>query len=446
MSEKKNGVKHEVLNAKQHEREAEIVAQAGRYGAVTIATNMAGRGTDIVLGGNADFMTERDLLKLGFEEDVINKAVSPLDYDDEHILECREKYQERLAEHKLVTDVEAEKVKAAGGLHIIGTERHESRRIDNQLRGRAGRQGDNGSSQFFISFEDDLMRLFVSERAKAVVDKLGIDDDMPIEAKMLSRAIEGAQKKVEVKNFGIRKHVLQYDNIMNQQRSIIYAERAKVLHGEDVKEHVLDMLNKTVDDAISNYTSQSDFAEEWNLHALEETLHPLFLPMGALTYEDIESLTKEKLREDITAVALKKYEDKEEEVGIDRMRELERFVLLKIVDRMWMEHIDAMDQLKQGVSLRGVGQEDPVRAYQMEGFDMFDEMIKGIQVDTVRYVLNVSLETNTSRTNKVRITSESSKPQAKAVSVRREKKVGRNEPCPCGSGKKYKKCHGINKE
>ncbi len=443
---KRNGVKHEVLNAKQHEREAEIVAQAGRYGAVTIATNMAGRGTDIVLGGNADFMTERDLLKLGFEEDVINKAVSPLDYDDEHILECRVKYQERLAEHKLVTDVESEKVKEAGGLHIIGTERHESRRIDNQLRGRAGRQGDSGSSQFFISFEDDLMRLFVNDRAKGVVDKLGIDDDMPIEAKMLSRAIEGAQKKVEVKNFGIRKHVLQYDNIMNQQRSIIYAERAKVLHGEDVKEHVIDMLNQTVEEAIENYTSMSDYAEEWDLHALEETLHPLFLPTGTLIYPDIQSLTKDKLKEDILAIGLKKYADKEEEVGTERMRDLERFVLLKIVDGMWMDHIDAMDQLKQGVSLRGIGQEDPVRAYQMEGFDMFDEMIKQIQTDTVKYVLNVSVETNTERKNKVRITSESSEPQAKPASVRREQKIGRNEPCPCGSGKKYKKCHGLVKE
>lgn len=443
---KKSGVKHEVLNAKQHEREADIVAQAGRYNAVTIATNMAGRGTDIVLGGNSDYMTKRDLLKLGYEDDIINKATSPLDYSDESILECREKYNELLAEHKTVTDVEAEKVKEAGGLHIIGTERHESRRIDNQLRGRSGRQGDNGSSQFFISFEDDLMRMFVSERAKSVVEKLGLSDDIPIEAKMISKAIENAQKKVEVKNFGIRKHVLQYDNIMNQQRSIIYAERTKVLHGEDVKDHIIDMLNKIIDESISMYTSSSEYAEEWDLHGLEEHLHQVFLPAGSLTYTDIEKLTREKLREDIMAFAIEKHENKEKEVGTERMRELERFILLKVVDRMWMDHIDAMDQLKQGVSLRGIGQEDPVRAYQMEGFEMFEQLIKEIQMETVKYVLNVSLETNTTRKNNIRITNESNKPQQKAASVRKEKKIGRNEMCPCGSGKKYKKCCGIDAE
>ncbi|MCH4889275.1 preprotein translocase subunit SecA [Acidaminobacter sp. JC074] len=442
---KRQGIKHEVLNAKQHEREADIVAQAGRFGAVTIATNMAGRGTDIVLGGNADYMSQRDLGKMGYEIDVINKAISPLDYDDELILECREKYKIALAAHKEVTDEEAERVKNAGGLHIIGTERHESRRIDNQLRGRSGRQGDEGSSQFFISFEDDLMRLFVSDRAKDTVARLGISDDMPIEAKMLTRAIEGAQKKVEVKNFGIRKHVLQYDDVMNKQRSIIYAERAKVLHGEDVKEHILDMLEKRIDDAIDMHCSGNDYPEEWDLKALEEYLHQVFLPMNSLVYPDIQSLTKEKLKEDIHKIALDKYEAKEKEVTPDRMRDFERFILLKIVDRAWMDHIDAMDQLKQGVSMRGIGQEDPVRAYQMEGFDMFDEMIRDIQMDTVKYVLNVTIETKTTRENKIRITSESNKaaPVNKTV-VRKQKKVGRNEPCPCGSGKKYKKCCGIN--
>ena len=441
---KRQGIKHEVLNAKQHEREADIVAQAGRFGAVTIATNMAGRGTDIVLGGNSDYMSQRDLLKMGYEIEVINKAISPLDYDDELIIECREKYNTFLAAHKEVTDEEATRVKNAGGLHIIGTERHESRRIDNQLRGRSGRQGDEGSSQFFISFEDDLMRLFVSDRAKDTVAKLGISDDMPIEAKMLSRAIEGAQKKVEVKNFGIRKHVLQYDDVMNKQRSIIYAERAKVLHGEDVKEHILDMLDKITEGAIDMHCSGNDYPEEWDLKSLEEYLHQVFLPLDSLEYPDIQSLTKEQLKSDIQKIALDKYEAKEKEVTSERMRDFERFILLKIVDRSWMDHIDAMDQLKQGVSLRGIGQEDPVRAYQMEGFDMFDEMIRAIQMDTVKYVLNVNIETKTTRENKIRITSESNKAAPVNKTVRKQKKVGRNEPCPCGSGKKYKKCCGLN--
>lgn len=441
---KRQGIKHEVLNAKQHEREADIVAQAGRYQAVTIATNMAGRGTDIVLGGNADYMAQKDLAKMGYEEEVINKAISPLEYDDELVIECREKYQTALAAHKVVTDEEARRVKEAGGLHIIGTERHESRRIDNQLRGRSGRQGDVGSSQFFISFEDDLMRLFVSDRAKGVVERLGISDDMPIEAKMLSRAIENAQKKVEVKNFGIRKHVLQYDDVMNKQRSIIYAERGKVLHGEDIKEHILDMLEKVVDDAIDMHCSSADYPEEWDLKSLEEYLHQVFLPVGSLTYDDIESLTLEKLKSDIHSIGLERYEAKEKEVTSERMRDFERFILLKIVDRSWMDHIDAMDQLKQGVSLRGIGQEDPVRAYQMEGFDMFDEMIRAIRNDTVKYVLNVNIETKTTRENKIKITSQSNKSAPVSKTVRKQKKVGRNEPCPCGSGKKYKKCCGLN--
>lgn len=439
---KKNGIKHNVLNAKHHDKESEIVAQAGRYNAVTIATNMAGRGTDIVLGGNADFMTQKDLMKLGYEEEIINKAISPLDYDDELILECREKYNEILAEHKKVTDEEARKVKEAGGLHIIGTERHESRRIDNQLRGRSGRQGDAGSSQFFISFEDDLMRLFISERAKSVVQRLGVSDDMPIEAKMLSRAVEGAQKKVEVKNFGTRKHVLQYDNVMNQQRSIIYAERAKVLHGENIKDHIVDMLEKVIEDALAVYTNVNDFPEDWDLKGLEENLHQIYLPQGALNYPDIENLTIDKLKQDLLDLAMKRYAAKEKEVTAEKMRELERFILLKVVDRSWMDHIDAMDQLKQGVSMRGVGQEDPVRAYQMEGFDMFDELIKGIRVDTVKYVLNVSDNTSAKRENNIRITNASNKPvqQQQVATVRKTAKIGRNELCPCGSGKKYKKC------
>ena len=437
---KKSGIKHEVLNAKHHDKESEIVAQAGRFNAVTIATNMAGRGTDIVLGGNPDFMAQKDLAKAGYLEDVIYKAISPLEYDDEEIMACRAAYKEALALHKIDTEEDARKVKEAGGLHIIGTERHEARRIDNQLRGRSGRQGDMGSSQFFISFEDDLMRLFISDRAKSVVERLGVSDDTPIEAKMLSRAVEGAQKKVEVKNFGIRKHVLQYDNVMNQQRSIIYAERAKVLHGENIKEHVLDMLESIVDNAISMYVSASEFPEEWDLKGLEELMHQIFLPEGALSYEKVEDLTLDQLKKDLMNHAMTRYEEKEKEVTPERMRELERFILLKVVDRSWMDHIDAMDQLKQGVSLRGIGQEDPVRAYQMEGFDMFDEMIKGVQAETVKYIFNVSVETKAERENKIKITSQSQGDQTKKPEVRKVKKVGRNELCPCGSGLKYKKC------
>ncbi|MBN2795231.1 MAG: preprotein translocase subunit SecA [Clostridia bacterium] len=444
---KKNGIKHNVLNAKHHDKESEIVAQAGRYNAVTIATNMAGRGTDIVLGGNADFMAQKDMLKMGYEEDIINKAISPLDYDDELIMACRYAYKAALAEHKLITDEETRQVKEAGGLHIIGTERHESRRIDNQLRGRSGRQGDVGSSQFFISFEDDLMRLFISERAKMMVGKLGVSDDMPIEANMLSKAVESAQKKVEVKNFGTRKHVLQYDNVMNQQRSIIYAERAKVLHGENIKEHIISMLEKVVEDAISTYCSSNEFPEEWDLKSLEELLHQSFLPQGSLTYDNIQSLTLEKLHEDIMSIAMARYEQKEKEVTTEKMRELERFILLKVVDRSWMDHIDAMEQLKQGVSLRGIGQEDPVRAYQMEGFDMFDEMIRTLQFDTVKYILNVSSDTSAKRENKIKITSTTNQPvEKKAATVRKTQKVGRNELCPCGSGLKYKKCCGLKEE
>jgi len=442
---KRSGIKHEVLNAKHHDKESEIVAQAGRYNAVTIATNMAGRGTDIVLGGNPDFMAQKDMAKKGYSDEIVYKAMSPLEYDDEEILACRQAYNEAYEAHKVLTDEDARKVKEAGGLHIIGTERHESRRIDNQLRGRSGRQGDVGSSQFFISLEDDLMRLFISERAKGVVERLGVNDEMPIEAKMLSRAVEGAQKKVEVKNFGIRKHVLQYDNVMNQQRTVVYGEREKVLHGEDIKEHIIDMMETIVDEAVQTYCSD-EYPEEWDLKGLGEFLHQIFLPSDALHYEDIQGLTVEQLREDLLGYANQRYQTKEEEVGQERMRELERFLLLKIVDRSWMDHIDAMDQLKQGVSLRGIGQEDPVRAYQMEGYDMFDEMIHGVRVETVKNVLNVSTQTSSERKETVKITNASQGKQAKKPVVRKVVKVGRNEVCPCGSGLKYKKCCGLNEK
>lgn len=444
---KRQGIKHEVLNAKQHEREAEIVAQAGRLGAVTIATNMAGRGTDIVLGGNPDFMAKHELTKKGYTEEQIYTVVSPLESDDPEILEGRKLYDKYFTEFKAVTDEEAAKVKEAGGLHIIGTERHESRRIDNQLRGRSGRQGDPGSSQFYISFDDDLMRLFSSDRVKDMVEKLGMEDDMPLEAGILTKSIEGAQKKVEGRNFGIRKHVLQYDDVMNRQREIIYSERGKVLHGDNIKEDVENMLEKLIEESIANHTSNSEYGEEWDLEGLTDHLHQIYLPKDAYHCDDVESLTREQLKADLLKIGRDIYAQKEEEFTPERFREVERYVLLKVVDSKWIDHIDAMDQLKQGIGLRAVGQEDPVRAYQNEGFDMFGEMIDSIQEDTVRYLFGATLQTNTERRQQAVITgssSASSEAAPKKPETRKEPKVGRNDPCPCGSGKKYKKCHGAN--
>jgi len=443
---KKRGIRHEVLNAKQHEREAEIVSQAGRFNAVTIATNMAGRGTDIVLGGNAEFMAKRDMSKQGYTDEILALVTSPLEFEEEEINEARDTYNERFAQHKAITDEEAARVKEAGGLHIIGTERHESRRIDNQLRGRSGRQGDPGSSQFFISFDDDLMRLFVNDNIKAMVDKLGMEDDMPLEAGILTKSIEGAQKKVEGRNFGIRKHVLQYDDVMNKQREIIYGERNRVLHGDNIKDQIDSMIDSLIDRSIDLYTSESEYAEEWDLKALEEHLHQFFLPIGLLKVDDIEDLDRDKLKTNLRTIADKLYAIKEEEIGEERIREIERVLLLRVVDEKWIDHIDAMDQLKQGIGLRAVGQEDPVRAYQIEGFDMFNEMTYNIQVDTVRMMYHVTIRTEAKREQVARITGMSGGDltPAKMVPAKKHVKVGRNELCPCGSGKKYKKCCGMN--
>ncbi|WIF93909.1 preprotein translocase subunit SecA [Caminicella sporogenes] len=441
---KRKGISHEVLNAKHHEREAEIVAQAGRYGAVTIATNMAGRGTDIVLGGNPEFMAKKELKKMGYDDYVISMVTSFTETDDDTILEARKTYKEIYSKVKKITDEEAKRVREVGGLHILGTERHESRRIDNQLRGRSGRQGDPGSSQFFISLEDDLMRLFGSEKIRGLVEKLGMEDDVPIEAKILSKSIETAQKKVESRNFAIRKHVLQYDDVMNKQREIIYRERRRVLEGENLKQHIWSMVEKIVDDSIEMYTAGTDYPEEWDLKGLEEHLHAIFLPKNVLKLDNLEELTRESLREQILSIAKDLYDKKEKEISEERMRELERVILLRVVDTKWIDHIDAMEQLRQGITLRAIGNEDPVRAYQIEGFDMFNEMIKNIQEDTVKYVFNVTIETETKRQQVAKITD--TRGADKALSgktvVRKGKKVGRNDPCPCGSGKKYKKCCG----
>jgi preprotein translocase subunit SecA len=443
---KKRGIRHEVLNAKQHEREAEIVAQAGRLGAVTIATNMAGRGTDIMLGGNPEFMAKHELIKKGYDEFVVNSVTSPVLPDVPDIEEAKALYDELYGKFKVTTDEESEKVKTAGGLHIIGTERHESRRIDNQLRGRAGRQGDPGSSQFYISFEDDLMRLFVSDRAKSIVESLGMEEDMQLENKMLSKAIENAQKKVEGRNFGIRKHVLQYDDVMNKQREIIYGERNRVLHGDNIKDNITGMIDKVIERAIPMYTDGYKYPEEWDLEGLFTYLSTIYLPKGAVVIENIETMTTEKLHEMLSEKAQELYAVKEEEIGPERMREVERAILLRVVDMHWIDHIDAMDDLKQGIGLRAIGQQDPVIAYKMEGFEMFDEMIANIQQETVKALFHATLQTDTERKRVAVITGTSGGDQAQAGGkkpFKADKKVGRNDPCPCGSGKKYKKCHGM---
>ncbi|SHH77655.1 preprotein translocase subunit SecA [Caloranaerobacter azorensis DSM 13643] len=441
---KKEGINHEVLNAKHHEREAEIVAQAGRYKAVTIATNMAGRGTDIVLGGNPEFLAKSEMRKRNYSEHIISLADSFEDTDDPEILEARKVYKEILDKTKEALKDEQKKVIEAGGLHIIGTERHESRRIDNQLRGRSGRQGDPGSSRFYISLEDDLMRLFGSDRIKGLVESLGMPDDEPLEHPLLSKSIETAQKRVEARNFNIRKHVLQYDDVMNKQREVIYAERRKVLEGENIKEHIISMVENIINEAINIYTGDAKYPEEWDLKGLEDYLANIFLPKGILKIENLESLTKEGLKDIIMDLATKLYEQKEKEVGEKQLRELERVILLRVVDTKWMDHIDAMDQLRQGIGLRAMGNEDPVRAYQIEGYDMFQEMIKNIQEDTVRYLFNLQPAEKIERERVAKITNVSHGESGKPNTVVKGKKIGRNDPCPCGSGKKYKKCCGKN--
>lgn len=450
---KKRGIRHEVLNAKNHEKEAEIVAQAGRFGQVTIATNMAGRGTDIILGGNPEFMTVKEMKRLGYADEIITQASGFGYTEDEEIREAREKYHSILEEKKEELKEEQDKVRQAGGLCIIGTERHESRRIDNQLRGRAGRQGDPGTSRFFISLEDELMRLFGSDRLMAMVEKIGMDDDMPIEHKMLSKSIEGAQKKVEGKNFSIRKHVLQYDDVMNKQREIIYKERRNVLEGEDVHSEILDMIDKTIDRVLSYYIPEGSYPESWDLKALEERFVNIFHPDKKVEVGNVEDLTKESLKEIIKNEALRLYDEKEKLVGEERMRELERIILLQVVDSKWMDHIDAMDQLRQGIGLRAIGQEDPVRAYQIEGFDMFDEMIQSIQEETLNYIYGFQVRIEAQpieRKQMVDLDKLEQKGGSEAEEegpkqIKTDKVVGRNDLCPCGSGKKYKKCCGKDR-
>lgn len=441
---KKRGVKHEVLNAKHHDKEAEIIAQAGRLGAVTIATNMAGRGTDIVLGGNPTFLTKKEMKRLKYDDSVINKVDSPLEgmevEGNEELFKAREKYTELYEKYKNQISEEQAEVVKAGGLAIIGTERHESRRIDNQLRGRAGRQGDPGSSRFYIGLDDDLMRLFGSDRISTVVDKIGLEEDMPIEHKMLSKSIEGAQKKVEGRNFGIRKHVLQYDDVMNKQREIIYAERRRVLEGENLKEQIQGMISSLIEEATSLYTEETEF----NVDGFRDHLYNLFMPKGSIEIPDMEKFKTQEIIDGVYEIAMKMYGGKEERIGSERMREVERVILLQSVDNHWIDHIDAMDQLRQGIGLRAIGQQDPVAAYKIEGFDMFDEMTKHIKEDTVKYLFNITIEEPVERKQIIDVEHLSSNAidEPANKTIKKDDAIGRNDDCPCGSGKKYKKCCG----
>ena len=449
---KKAGIPHNVLNAKYHEQEAQIVAQAGKFGAVTIATNMAGRGTDIMLGGNADFLAKAELAKMDLPEQLLQEADSYAETNDPQILEIRETYKKLLKKYKDTIADEADKVRAAGGLFIIGTERHESRRIDNQLRGRAGRQGDPGESRFYLSLQDDLMRLFSSDRIMTMMDSLGLDEDTPIDAKILSNAVENAQKSVESRNFRARKNVLEYDNVMNTQREVIYAQRQKVLDGEDLRQSIMNMLRGLVESTVSDSLSEfGGIVDETSLQVVLQKFEGLFFTKGAYAPEEMPSA--EELTEDLLALAQEHYHQKEIAVAgmnlvrgneqID-MRELERVVMLRVVDEYWMDNIDAMDDLKQGIGLRAYGQHDPVIAYKEEGYQMFEAMVTAIREETVRrlFAMQVRPAQQVQRTRVAKETSASGTPDGtvKKQPVKSDKKAGPNDPCPCGSGKKYKKC------
>ena len=445
---KRRGIRHEVLNAKNHEKEAGIVAQAGKFGAVTIATNMAGRGTDILLGGNPDYMAKSEMRRKGYDEDMIYTASMHLDTQDEEVLKARALYNELYEGFKKQTDAEHEKVVAAGGLYIIGTERHESRRIDNQLRGRSGRQGDPGASRFYIALEDDLMRLFGGERIRMIIERLSGGEDIPLEYGVMTRQIEKAQKRIEERNFKSRSQVLKYDDVMNQQREVIYGQRRSVLMGEDIRQAIGGMLDSAVGNLEDSYCPEELSAGEWDLEALNLALANLipqayFAPVSA---EDLKKKNAKAAKELLLERARSAYEKKSAELegeGLD-MREIERVVLLREVDSKWMEHIDNMDQLRDGIGLRAYGQVDPVVAYQKEGFDMFDEMIAAIQQGTVQMLFRITVKSKVERVQTMQPQTATHGGQSGEKPAQRHvaKKVGRNDPCPCGSGKKYKNCCG----
>jgi preprotein translocase subunit SecA len=482
---KKRGIKHNVLNAKQHEKEAEIIAQAGMYGAVTIATNMAGRGTDIILGGNAEYLAKASMRKQGIEDELIAEATGFAETDDEEILEARKIFSELNQKFSEEIKEEADKVREAGGLFIIGTERHESRRIDNQLRGRAGRQGDPGTSRFFLSTEDDLMRLFGGERMKAMLERMNVDEDMPIENKMLTNIIENSQEKVELRNFGIRKDVLQYDDVLNRQREIIYTQRDQVLDGEDLHDTIIKMLEENIDETVKHFLPE-DIKDNWNLTGLLDTYDGwaiLDRSKYKFSDDDLEVISPEEIRDMITEEAENIYKENETLLPEETIREMERVYLLRSVDTYWMDHIDNMEQLKAGIHLRSYGQHDPVVEYRLEGFDMFDEMIASIREDTIKLMLTQPKKIYEQKRRREAIAAAKRLAAQKAAdakaesqdkdeegdvvknalqrkqvaeptqtsgdgtdtankTIRKGKKIGRNDPCPCGSGKKYKKCCG----
>ena len=446
---KKTGIKHEVLNAKFHDKEAEIVAQAGRLGQVTIATNMAGRGTDIILGGNPEFMAKQAMRRKGLSEEEMAQVDSHEDTKDSEILKNRKEYDEYVEQYKKELQEEKAKVIDAGGLHIIGTERHESRRIDNQLRGRAGRQGDPGSSTFYISAEDDLMRLFGGDRFKNAIDMMKMPEGDSIKSPVLTRLIESAQRKVEGNNYGIRKHVLKYDDVMNKQREVIYAERKKLLEGADFRDNITAMIKDVITGFVNTMTFEKEDCGDWDFKSLFMHLKAIFdIDMEDINGLNTKDILKDELIDMLTEHALKKYEAKENEFTPEKFREIERIVLLQVVDDKWMDHIDAMDQLKQGIGLRSMAQEDPARAYAIEGFDMFEAMNEAIKEDTLRILFHVEDPSKVKRREQNKNIKEgfegAGSGEKKKPYVRKTKKVGRNDPCPCGSGKKYKNCCGRN--
>ena len=443
---KARGVPHEVLNAKFHEKEAEIVAQAGKPGAVTISTNMAGRGTDIMLGGNAEYLAKDALRREGMEEDLIYEATAYGETQDETILAARRHFQELLQKYKAEIAPEAEKVRSVGGLYILGTERHESRRIDNQLRGRAGRQGDPGTTKFVISLEDDLMRLFGGERLQALMNSMGVDENMPIEAKLLSNSIQSAQARIEGMHFEMRKNVLKYDDVMNRQREIIYSQRRRVLDGESVSDSIRKMMQEYITASVQQYLVDEKNHEEWNLDGLRDRFMGWITDENDLRYslEELRGMSRDDIAQTLLEKAEARYEAQRQLFG-ESFEEIERVVLLRNVDTLWMDHIDAMEELKRGIGLRGYAQQDPVVAYRLEGFEMFDQMIEGIKENTVKMLLTIrprpQVEIKREQTLKPLATGEDG--TVKKIPMKADKKKpGRNDPCPCGSGLKYKKCCG----
>ena len=445
---KREGIKHEVLNAKYHEKEAEIIAQAGKYGAVTIATNMAGRGTDIMLGGNSEFLAKQEMKKRGYSEELIEASTAHNETDDKEILEARKTF--RNYEDKFEKEIkdEKEKVIAAGGLKIIGTERHESRRIDNQLRGRSGRQGDPGESRFYIALDDNLMKIFGGDMITSVYNALKADENMPIEMGLLSKTVENAQRRVEGKHFSIRKNVLQYDDVMNTQREIIYKQRREVLDGENLKDRIIKMMSSVIEEIVNTHHTELAVNQESLIAELKSILNVDLKP------EELERETAESLIEKLDNIVKERYEAKEKEIGEEQLREIERIVMLKIVDQKWMNHIDSMDELKDGIGLRAYGQKDPVALYKIEGFDMFEQMVSDIKTDVVKILLHLEKVEKIERVQTAKITGERLKTENAQGSNKQEvtntpvknngPQVGRNEPCPCGSGKKYKNCCGKN--